>query len=62
LNDLFLNALERNQVPFVKLFLDRDFSLTEVFRNNDTLFELYRRSLKDYVNYEMKHFIFYKFD
>ncbi|CAF3349545.1 unnamed protein product [Rotaria sp. Silwood1] len=41
LNDLFLSALKRDQVAFVKLFLDHDFSLTVLFRNIDRLVDLY---------------------
>jgi hypothetical protein len=44
---LFLAALERNQVAFVKLFLDHDFSLTDLFRHNDKLLLLYLRVLQE---------------
>ncbi|CAF2711036.1 unnamed protein product [Rotaria sp. Silwood2] len=40
LNDLFLLALRRNQVEFVKLFLDHDFSLTVLFRDINKLLTL----------------------
>ncbi|CAF1177228.1 unnamed protein product [Didymodactylos carnosus] len=42
LNKLFITALERNQVNFIKLFLEHDFSLTSLFENYDKLSVLYR--------------------
>ncbi|CAF4817676.1 unnamed protein product [Rotaria sp. Silwood1] len=45
LNDLFEIALIRSQIEFVKLFLDHDFSLTDLFRNNDKLSSLYKNSM-----------------
>ncbi|CAF3667461.1 unnamed protein product [Rotaria sp. Silwood1] len=45
LNDLFELALNRSQTAFVKLFLDHDFSLTDLFRNNDKLSLLYKSSM-----------------
>ncbi|CAF0789998.1 unnamed protein product [Adineta ricciae] len=47
LNDMFEEALQRNQIEFVKLFLDHDFSLTDVFRNNDKLPLLYEHTLDE---------------
>lgn len=41
---MFVLALSRNQTEFVKLFLDNDFSLTDVFRNKDILPSLYMTS------------------
>ena len=46
---MFEEALQRNQIEFVKLFLDHDFSLTDVFRDNDKLPLLYEHTL-DEVN------------
>ncbi|CAF0985618.1 unnamed protein product, partial [Rotaria sordida] len=47
LNDLFLLALIRNQTAFVKLFLDHDFSLTDLFRDVDKLLTLYNHEKKE---------------
>jgi hypothetical protein len=47
LNDLFSYALDRNQTQFVKLFLDHDFSLTDLFGNNDKLLTLYMNGMKE---------------
>jgi hypothetical protein len=47
LNDLFSLALDRNQLGFVKLFLDHDFSLTDLFRNNEKLLTLYINEIND---------------
>jgi hypothetical protein len=38
---MFELALTRDQTDFVKLFLDHDFSLTNVFRNHEKLLYLY---------------------
>lgn len=46
LQDLFTLALDRNQISFVKLFLDHDFSLTDLFRKNDKLLGLYMSDIK----------------
>jgi predicted DNA-binding protein YlxM (UPF0122 family) len=43
---MFELALKRNQTEFVKLFLEHDFSLTEVFRNKDILPSLYMNSTR----------------
>ncbi|CAF1369223.1 unnamed protein product, partial [Rotaria sordida] len=48
LNDLFELALNRSQTEFVKLFLDHDFSLTDLFRNNNKLALLYKNSMKEH--------------
>ncbi|CAF3539975.1 unnamed protein product [Rotaria socialis] len=45
LNDLFLTALKNNQTEFVKLFLDHDFSLTDLFRDTAQLLALYPTEL-----------------
>ena len=45
LNDLFTTALLNNQIKFVKLFLDHDFSLTDLFRHEDKLLELYNKGM-----------------
>jgi hypothetical protein len=42
---MFEVALRRNQTEFVKLFLDHDFPLTDVFRNKDILPSLYMASI-----------------
>ncbi|CAF1268684.1 unnamed protein product [Rotaria sp. Silwood1] len=42
LNDLFEMALVRNQISFVQLFLDHDFSLVDFFENHDKLVTLYK--------------------
>lgn len=42
LNDLFEKALIQNQPAFIQLFLDYDFSLEDLFENNDRLLNLYR--------------------
>ncbi|CAF0852590.1 unnamed protein product [Rotaria sordida] len=42
LNDLFEMALVRNQINFVQLFLDHDFSLVDLFDNHDKLVTLYK--------------------
>ena len=47
LHDLFTLALDRNQTAFVKLFLDHDFSLTDLFRNNEKLLNLYMNDIKN---------------
>ncbi|CAF3941979.1 unnamed protein product [Rotaria sp. Silwood2] len=47
LKDLFEIALNRNQTEFVKLFLDHDFSLTDLFRNHDKFLLLYQNSMKE---------------
>ncbi|CAF4493127.1 unnamed protein product, partial [Rotaria sp. Silwood2] len=47
LNDLFLLALRRNQVEFVKLFLDHDFSLTVLFRDINKLLTLYDHDVNE---------------
>ena len=47
INDMFELALTRVQTDFVKLFLEHDFSLTEVFRNKQLLPSLYMSSLKE---------------
>ena len=58
LNDLFLLALERNQVEFVKLFLDHDFSLTDLFRNKDKLLALYMNEVnKRTLYWTFDHYI-----
>ncbi|CAF1333097.1 unnamed protein product, partial [Didymodactylos carnosus] len=41
LNNLFLTSLDRNQIKFTELFLEHDFSLTNLFQNCDTLVSLY---------------------
>jgi hypothetical protein len=38
-------ALQRNQIEFVKLFLDHDLSLSDVFRNAEKLPSLYQQNL-----------------
>ncbi|CAF1256388.1 unnamed protein product [Adineta steineri] len=48
LNDMFELALSRNQTEFVKLFLDHDFSLTDVFRNNGKLPLLYMNTMEEH--------------
>jgi hypothetical protein len=40
-------ALDRNQLSFVKLFLDHDFSLTDLFRNHEKLLALYVNHMKE---------------
>ncbi|CAF4435607.1 unnamed protein product [Rotaria sp. Silwood2] len=45
LKDLFEIALNRNQTEFVKLFLDHDFSLTDLFQNHDKFLLLYQNSM-----------------
>ncbi|CAF0905041.1 unnamed protein product [Rotaria sordida] len=47
LNDLFLLALVRNQTAFVELFLEHDFSLTDLFRDVDKLLTLYNYEKKE---------------
>jgi hypothetical protein len=50
LNNLFEKSLIRNQIDFVQLFLDHDFSLDDLFKNNNKLLMLYKNeifSLKD---------------
>ncbi|CAF2799267.1 unnamed protein product [Rotaria sp. Silwood2] len=42
LNDLFEMALVRNQINFVQLFLDHDFSLVDLFENHEKLVTLYK--------------------
>ncbi|CAF3537706.1 unnamed protein product [Rotaria sp. Silwood1] len=44
-NDLFELALIRNQIEFVKLFLDHDFSLTDLFRDHNKLSLLYNSTI-----------------
>lgn len=44
---MFEEALERNLIDFVKLFLDHDFSLTDVFRNDEKLPLLYANTMKE---------------
>lgn len=44
---MFELALSRNQTEFVKLFLDNDFSLTDVFRNQHILPSLYMNSTSE---------------
>lgn len=34
-------------MDFVKLFLDHDFSLTDLFRNHDNLLTLYMKDMKE---------------
>jgi len=46
LEDLFLLALNRGQLEFVKLFLDNDFSVSNAFRNRQALPLLYLRAMK----------------
>ncbi|CAF3718951.1 unnamed protein product [Rotaria sp. Silwood1] len=41
LKNLFVLALERNQIEFIKLFLEHDFSLTNLFGNSYELANLY---------------------
>ena len=38
---MFIKALLRDQIEFVKLFLDNDFSLMAVFDNEEVLQSLY---------------------
>jgi len=45
LNDLFVKALVRNQVEFVELFLEHDFSLEDLCRNCNTLSILYKNEV-----------------
>lgn len=42
---MFIRALRRDQIEFVNLFLDHDFSLMDVFDNTNVL-----RSLYDDIN------------
>ncbi|CAF2946088.1 unnamed protein product [Rotaria sp. Silwood2] len=54
LKELFLLALKRNQIEFVKLFLDHDFSLTDLFRNKNEFLRLYmmdKKETDDFTNY-----------
>ncbi|CAF1410497.1 unnamed protein product, partial [Rotaria sordida] len=51
LRELFLLALERNQIEFIKLFLDHDCSLTNIFRNSYELANLYMVHKKEPYNY-----------
>ncbi|CAF4102270.1 unnamed protein product, partial [Rotaria magnacalcarata] len=44
--DLFEKALNRKQTDFVKLFLDHDFPLTNIFGNQSKLLLLYENSMK----------------
>ncbi len=44
---MFELALRRNQTGFVKLFLDNDFSLTDVFRNKHILPSLYTNNMSE---------------
>lgn len=50
-NKMFLVALKRNQIEFVKLFLDNDLSLTEAFRNDPNLENLYQET-QDKVSFD----------
>jgi hypothetical protein len=45
LSDLFEKALIQNQIGFVQLFLDHDFSLTSLFTNNNKLLTLYKNEV-----------------
>ncbi|UJR33550.1 hypothetical protein I4U23_020992 [Adineta vaga] len=47
LNDLFKTALNNDQVAFVKLFLDHDFSLTDFFRDQEEFIKLYTIDQQD---------------
>ncbi|CAF3978895.1 unnamed protein product [Rotaria magnacalcarata] len=44
--DLFEKALNRKQTDFVKLFLDHDFPLTNLYRDQKKLFSLYESSME----------------
>ncbi|CAM4879980.1 unnamed protein product [Rotaria socialis] len=46
LTDLFEKALNRKQTDFVKLFLDHDFPLTNIFGSQSKLLLLYENSMK----------------
>ncbi|CAF1106758.1 unnamed protein product, partial [Didymodactylos carnosus] len=50
LNTLFSIALERNQTEFVQLFLDHDFSLTDLFHDNSNLLNLYIKLISTQTN------------
>jgi hypothetical protein len=55
LNDLFERALIKNQIAFVQLFLDHDFPLDDLFRNNNKLFMLYKNEVSlSYVSLSNK--------
>ncbi|CAF0790385.1 unnamed protein product [Adineta steineri] len=51
LNDLFTLALNNDQIAFVKLFLDHDFSLTDLFRNHDKFITLYTNDQNETDNF-----------
>ncbi len=42
MNDLFEKALLQNQIAFIQLFLDHDFSLNDLFQNNEKLLKFYQ--------------------
>ncbi|CAF2112637.1 unnamed protein product [Rotaria magnacalcarata] len=44
--DLFEKALNRKETDFVKLFLDHDFPLTNLYRDQKKLFSLYETSME----------------
>ncbi|CAF1659112.1 unnamed protein product, partial [Adineta steineri] len=47
LNDLFEKALVENQVNFIQLFLDHDFSINDLFHNTNKLVDLYENEFND---------------
>lgn len=45
LNELFFKSLLQNQIGFVQLFLDHDFSLDELFQNHQQILNLYENEV-----------------
>ena len=56
LHDLFKRALHNDQVAFVKLFLDHDFSLTDFFRDQEEFVTLYKMDQYDVSSF-LRHWI-----